>query len=85
MLDSNPPVFAHLVVFSFVILVDRGHLFSRQQDEGVEDKVQVCTCLLHMDFFKSLHEDVALCRIGACDRENGKWLAAACEVNTLIQ
>ena len=26
LLNSNPPVFAHFVVFSFVILVDRGHL-----------------------------------------------------------
>ena len=85
LLYSDPPVFAHFVVFSFVILIDRGHLLSGEKDEGVEDKVQVLTCLLHMDFLKSFHEDVALCRVRACDGENGKWLSTTCEVNTLIQ
>ena len=61
LLYSDPPIFAHFVVFSFVILVDRGHLLSGQQNEGVEDKMQVCTSLLYMDFLKSFHEYVALC------------------------
>ena len=47
--------------------------------------MQVCTGLLHMDFLESLNEDVALCRVGAGDRENGKWLPTACEVNAFIQ
>ena len=60
LLYSNPPMFAHFVVFCFIILEDRCHLLSGQQDKGIEYKMQVCTSLFHMDFLKSLYEYVAL-------------------------
>ena len=57
--NTNPLQGSNVIVLCLIVLVNRSHLLSGQQDELTEDKVQVGASLLDVRLFERFHEDVA--------------------------
>lgn len=59
--NTDPLQGSNVIILCLVVLINGSHLFSWQQDELTEDKVQVGTSFFDVRLFERFHKDVAFC------------------------
>lgn len=83
--NTNPLQGSNVIILCLIVLVNRSHLLSGQQDELTEDKVQVGASLLDVRLFERFHEDVAFSWIWAGYRQDREGLSTASEIDWFVQ